>query len=501
MKEWKATTAVLLLGIGILSGCSQASQAAQEISINVKVSQAQKGVIGEGEIYTGKITSSETVNITPKISGKVAAVNVDVGSKVKKGQVLFKLEDDDLLNKLKIAKSDVAAAQAAIASAEDSHESGMVSANSGVVSSRNSIISAKSAITQAQGGINQAQAAVDQAQTGLKQARTAVSTAKNTVKQTQEALENAKKNLSRTESLYASSLASQMQLEEAQAAQVSAQAAYDNAVNAKSNAEEQLAAAERSLATAQKALTTAKDAYENAKNSYENANNGYKNAQHQLEVAQSTAGVDASRQKLEQARLNVEIAQNSLDNAVITSPIAGIVRSKNIEVGEIASAASPALVIHNLDSVNLEIYVPAERINDINAGDPVQVRVAASGILTTGKVKSIGTDDANGNGFPVKIAVANPDGKLKSGMLADVSFVDANAKEGIIIPAKAIEKDGDQSYVYIAVDGHALRKDITVGEESGTQALVANGLENGEQIIVNNHALLSDHAAITVSQP
>ena len=56
MKEWKATTAVLLLGIGILSGCLQASQAAQEISINVKVSQAQKGVIGEGEIYTGKIT-------------------------------------------------------------------------------------------------------------------------------------------------------------------------------------------------------------------------------------------------------------------------------------------------------------------------------------------------------------------------------------------------------------------------------------------------------------
>lgn len=501
MKEWKATAAVLLLGTGILSGCSQGSQAAQDININVKVSQAQKGVIGGEEIYTGKTTSSETVNITPKIAGKVAAITVDVGSEVKKGQVLFKLEDDDLSNKLKIAKSDVAAAQAAIASAEDSRKSGVVSANSGIVSSRNGVISSKSAITQAEQGINQAEAVIDQAQTGLKQARTAVSTAGNTVKQTQEALQTAKKNLSRTQSLYASSLATQVQLEEAQAVQVSAQTAYDNALNAKANAENQLAAAKKSLTTAQKALSTAKAAYENAKNSYENANSGYQNAQQQLEVAESTAGVEASRQKLEQAHLNAEIAQNSLDNAVITSPITGIVKSKNIEAGELASTASPALVIHNLDSVNLEIYVPAERINDIKAGDAVQVRIAASGILTTGKVKSIGSDDANGNGFPVKITVANTNGKLKSGMLADVSFVDANAQEGIIIPTKAIEKDGDQSYVYVAVDGHAVRKEITVGEEAGTQALVANGLENGDQVIVNNQTLLADNAAITVSQP
>ncbi|OMF81298.1 efflux RND transporter periplasmic adaptor subunit [Paenibacillus peoriae] len=501
MKRWEATTAVILLGTIIISGCSQGTEAPQDINVKVKVSQAHKGVIGRGEIYTGKITSSETVNITPKISGKVKNIAVDVGTEVKKGQLLLKLEDDDLRNNLKIAKSNVSAAEAAIMSAEDTRESSMVSANSGIVSSRNSVISSKSAISQAEKGINEAQQTVNQAQTALKQARTAVSTATNTIRPTQEGLLNAKKNLSRTQTLYNSSLVTQAQLEEAQAAQVSAQTAYDNATNAKSNAKDQLSAGEKSLTIAQKALATSKTAYENAKNSYENTNIGYKNAQRQLVVSQSTAGIEASQQKLEQSKLNVDIVHNLLNNSVITSPINGIVKTKNIEVGEITSTSSPSLVIHNLDSVNLLIYVTAEKINDIKVGDPVQVRVASPATLTTGKVKSISSEDTNGNGFPVKITVVNTSDELKSGMLADVSFVGTNAKEGIIISTRAIEKEGNMSYVYVAANGHAIRKEITIGEEAGPQTLITNGLKDGDQVIVNNLALLSNNTAIRISKP
>ncbi|WP_338533635.1 efflux RND transporter periplasmic adaptor subunit [Paenibacillus peoriae] len=501
MKRWEAIAAAILLGTSMISGCSQSDEAAQDIKVTVKVSKAQKGVIGRGEQYTGKITSSETVNITPKISGKVASIAVDVGTEVKKGQVLLKLENDELRNNLKIAKTDVVAAEAAISSAEDSRESGVVSANSGIVSSKNSVISSKNTITQAEGGINEAQAAVNQAQTALKQARTAVSTAENTVKQTQESLSIARKGLSRTRALYNSSLVTQAQLEEAQAAQVSAQTVYDNALNARSNAKENISAAEKSLTTAKKALATARSAYLNAKSSYENANTGYQNAQRQLQVVQSSAGIEASRQKLEQAKLKVDIAQNSLNNTVIKSPINGIVKIKSIEVGETASTSSPSLVIHNLDSVNLLINVPAEKINDVKFGDFVQVRVPSSDILTTGRVRSLGSDDENGGGFPIKITVANANGKIKSGMLADVSFVGGDAKEGIIVSSKAIEKNGDKAYVYVVINGHPVHKEITIGEEGGSQTLVTKGVEEGDQVIINNFALLGNDTAIQISRP
>ncbi|WP_046214480.1 efflux RND transporter periplasmic adaptor subunit [Paenibacillus wulumuqiensis] len=501
ISKWEVTAGALLLSTVVLSGCGNASsQASQDMNVNVKVAQAQQGVIGQGEIYTGTVTPSATVNIMPKISGKVSTVAVDVGAEVKKGQVLLKLEDDDLRNNLEIAKSNVAAAAAGVNTAKDSRESGLVSANSGVVSSKNGIISSKSSINQAQGSINQAQGTVNQAQTALKQAQTAVSTAGNTIKQTQQALTNAQSTLKRTQSLASNGLATQAELEQAQAAAVSAQTAYDNAVNGKANAEEQLAAAQKSLTTAQKGLSTAKAAYENATSSYENANSGYSNAQRQLEVSGSTAGIEASQQKLEQAQLNVQIAQDSLDDTVVKSPINGIVTTKNAEVGEMASPSAASLVIANLSTVNMLIYVPADEINNIQAGDQVQVRVASSNIVTSGKVKNINPMDASGNGYPVKITVSNTDGKLKSGMLADVSFVGKNAKQGIIVPSKAVQKDGKKAYVYVVSKDHAIRKEVTIGSESGSQTLITSGLKAGEQIVQNNLALMSDNTSITVSQ-
>lgn len=498
IKKWEVTAAALLVSSMILAGCSS-GEPVQDMNVTVKVSQAQKGMIGQGEIYTGTVTPSATVNIMPKISGKVSAISVDIGTEVKKGQVLFKLEDDDLRNNLQIAQSNVEAAAAGVTTAKDSRESGMVSANSGVVSSKGGVISSKSAIDQATGGINQAQAGVNQAQTALKQAQTAVSTATNTIRQTQENVTNAQKTASRTQSLFNNGLATQAELEQVTAAVVTAQTAYQNAVNTKANAEEQLVAAQNSLGTAQKGLSTAQSAYENATSSYENANSGYSNAQRQLDVAQSTAGISASEQKVAQARLNVNIAQDNLKNAVVTSPINGIITTKNAETGEMVAPSAPSLVIANLSTVNMLIYVPADQINNIQAGDRVQVRVASSNILTTGKVKNINSIDSSGNGYPVQVAVSNADNKLKPGMLADVSFIGKDAKEGIIVPTKAIQKDGKTSYVYVAVNNKAIRKEVKVGSEMGSQTLITSGLKDGDKVIQNNIALLSDQSTVTVS--
>ncbi|MEK5320287.1 efflux RND transporter periplasmic adaptor subunit [Paenibacillus sp. FSL L8-0644] len=482
----ESTLAALVLGGAVLAGCSSNSGAAQDMVVPVKISQAQQGIIGQGNIYTGTVTPSETVNIVPKVGGKVVELPVDIGSEVKKGQVLFKLDDKDMRNNVAKARAAAAAAAAGVSTAQASHESTMVQANSGLVQSKSGVIQSQSAINQAQGAINQATTAVEQATHG-------VSSAANTVKQTQQALADAQKNVTRTQSLFDAGASTQAQLEQAKTAVVNAEAAYNNAQNAQANAQDQLVAA-------QKALTTARNSYDSAKNSYSNANSGYSNAQNQLKVSQNTAVIESSQQSLKQAQLNVNIAQDALDDTVVTSPINGIVGTKNAEVGEMVSAQSPALVIANLSTVNILIYVPAEQINNVKAGDKVQVRVAASNIVTTGTVKNVSPLDASGKGYPVKISVANPDTKLKSGMLADISFVAANAQEGIVVPTAAVQKDQGKEYVYVVNGDHAKRKEVKTVQTAGSQTLVTSGLSNEENVIVNNLALLSDNSPITISQ-
>ncbi|MEB4781693.1 efflux RND transporter periplasmic adaptor subunit [Paenibacillus jamilae] len=478
----ESTLAALVLGGAVLAGCSSNSGAAQDMVVPVKISQAQQGIIGQGNIYTGTVTPSETVNIVPKVGGKVVELPVDIGSEVKKGQVLFKLDDKDMRNNVAKAR----AAAAGVSTAQASHESTMVQATSGLVQSKSGVIQSQSAINQAQGAINQATTAVEQATHG-------VSSAANTVKQTQQALADAQKNVTRTQSLFDAGASTQAQLEQAKTAVVNAEAAYNNAQNAQANAKDQLIAA-------QKALTTARNSYDTAKNSYSNANSGYSNAQNQLKVSQNTAGIESSQQSLKQAQLNVNIAQDALDDTVVTSPINGIVGTKNAEVGEMVSAQSPALVIANLSTVNTLIYVPAEQINNVKAGDKVQVRVAASNIVTTGTVKNVSPLDASGKGYPVKISVANPDMKLKSGMLADISFVAANAQEGIVVPTAAVQKDQGKEYVYVVSGDHAKRKEVKTVQTTGSQTLITSGLSKEENVIVNNLALLSDNSPITITQ-
>ncbi|MFD1884873.1 efflux RND transporter periplasmic adaptor subunit [Paenibacillus wenxiniae] len=500
IKKWEMTATALVLSTVLLAGCSNGNEAASTMNVTVKVASAQQGRIGQGEVYTGTVNPSETVNIVPKMMGKIAAVSVDVGTPVKPGQVLFKLEDDDLRNNLKIAQSNVDAAAAGVQTAQASRESGIVSANSGVVGSKSGVISAKSAITQAQNGINQAQSAVNQTNTALKQAQIGVSTANNVIKQTAEALKTAQSTLTRTQSLLSNGLATQAALEQAQAAVSSAQTAYNNAINAKANAEDQLQAAQNAVATANKGLATARESYSNATSGYANANDGYSNAQRQLAVSQSTAGIEASQQKLKQAQLNVDIARDQLDNAVVKSPSNGIVVTKNIEVGEMTPSGAASLVISDIDTVHIIIYVPAGEIDHVQKGDSVQINVSASNVLATGQVTRIDPQSTNGNGYPVEIAVSNKDGKLKPGMLANVSFISHEAREGLIIPTKAVVQDGKHAYVYIAVKGKAIRKQVTIGTTSGAQTLITGGLKAGDQVIENNQALLDSNTTITLSQ-
>lgn len=80
----ESTLAALVLGGAVLAGCSSNSGAAQDMVVPVKISQAQQGIIGQGNIYTGTVTPSETVNIVPKVGGKVVELPVDIGSEVKR---------------------------------------------------------------------------------------------------------------------------------------------------------------------------------------------------------------------------------------------------------------------------------------------------------------------------------------------------------------------------------------------------------------------------------
>ena len=107
---------VLLIGVGIYSfGKKKPVQQVRKTVPNVKVQKVSLGSISTQVQYASKLQAIQQVTVSPKTAGKIAAVNVDVGSKVTAGQVLFTLDTSELSAQLQQNQAALDASNANLA--------------------------------------------------------------------------------------------------------------------------------------------------------------------------------------------------------------------------------------------------------------------------------------------------------------------------------------------------------------------------------------------------
>ncbi len=122
--------------------------------------------ISQWDSFNGRIEAVESVQLRPRVSGYIDKVNFTDGQEVKKGEVLFTIDDRTYRAALEQAQATLARAktQASLARSEANRTDKLVNTN---VVSREEWEQRRSAATQAQDDIRAAQAAVDAAQLNL----------------------------------------------------------------------------------------------------------------------------------------------------------------------------------------------------------------------------------------------------------------------------------------------------------------------------------------------
>jgi RND family efflux transporter, MFP subunit len=122
--------------------------------------------ISQWDSFNGRIEAVESVQLRPRVSGYIDKVNYTDGQEVKKGEVLFTIDDRTYRAALEQAQANLARAktQASLAQSEANRTDKLVNTN---VVSREEWEQRRSAATQAQADIRAAQAAVDAAQLNL----------------------------------------------------------------------------------------------------------------------------------------------------------------------------------------------------------------------------------------------------------------------------------------------------------------------------------------------
>lgn len=105
----KKTTLLCLAAVIFLSGCSSSTAS---IKNNVQTTKSAQQSNNSEFIMGGKVASNEEANITSKIAGKISEVLVDVGSNVKQGDAIIKLDTQDLQTQVDQAQAALNTAQA-----------------------------------------------------------------------------------------------------------------------------------------------------------------------------------------------------------------------------------------------------------------------------------------------------------------------------------------------------------------------------------------------------
>ncbi|MCM7669893.1 efflux RND transporter periplasmic adaptor subunit [Enterobacter asburiae] len=156
----------MLLSV-LLVGCDNSvAQNAAPPAPAVSAADVVVKSISQWDSFNGRIEALESVQLRPRVSGYIDKVNYTDGQEVKKGEVLFTIDDRTYRAALEQAQANLARAktQASLAQSEANRTDKLVNTN---VVSREEWEQRRSAATQAQADIRAAQAAVDAAQLNL----------------------------------------------------------------------------------------------------------------------------------------------------------------------------------------------------------------------------------------------------------------------------------------------------------------------------------------------
>ena len=142
MKYRKLVCAAMAGAMVFMSACSSGnSDTTATKKIPVEVLTVVKGDVKNEFTYSGKLTAKEVANLVPMLNGKVEKVYFEVGDEVKKGDILFEMDNDSYVNNLssasaayKAAEASVALAQLGLKNAETAYNNNKVLYEAGAVS-------------------------------------------------------------------------------------------------------------------------------------------------------------------------------------------------------------------------------------------------------------------------------------------------------------------------------------------------------------------------------
>jgi RND family efflux transporter MFP subunit len=204
--------------------------------------------------------------------------------------------------------------------------------------------------------------------------------------------------------------------------------------------------------------------------------------------------------EIEAQKANVEIAQArqtaakaNLDDHQLAAPFSGHIGLVDLSPGEFISVGESLLTLDDMSEMDLDLLVPERYFSQLRTGMAVQVQVQAWGTEQfEGEVAAVDTRvNPETLNIKARVKIANPENKLKPGMLSSATLT-FRPEAVAIIPVQALEYSGTKRFVYRVVDDKAQRTEVKVGARIDSRVVIESGIDIGEAIVVEGLVNMRD---------
>ena len=224
-------------------------------------------------------------------------------------------------------------------------------------------------------------------------------------------------------------------------------------------------------------------------------------AQAETDAANAEADRDAALQELVSLNVPEQAIQGIQRGLPIThaesairSPIAGTVVEKLITPGQLlAAGTTPCFTVANLSRVWVMAQVFGSDLSSVSVGDSAEVSGGSGSNSLSGIVDNISAlVDPDTRSVPVRVVVDNPGDVLKKQMYVRVRIRSRVERSGLLIPVAAVLRDEENlPFVYVVEsDAGFARRHVTLGNRTGDQYVIPEGLAAGERIVVDGGLFL-----------
>ena len=500
------------------AGSVSAQKAASPVA--VPVATARRGTIVSTKQYTGHLQPHAEVKVFANVPGKIVALNATVGQSVAKDDVLAETNSRETTLAVRRAESALSSVQSRLtlmeANAQTRVESQLAVAQEILMTAQSNLVETQSlAEMRVRNQLVQAEADYQAAKETIEKSKT---NAEQGLERARVERDDAKADYDRNKSLHEKQLISNSNFESVEkrlrlAATRLAEAQVTARQFEEGSTHPSVEKAKAELAVARKLVEIRSWGREIvlAESKVTQAQAGLSAAQKLVEAKSWEREIEIARSAVSQAEEQLKIAREQVSDAIIKSPIDGVIATHHLNVGDYAGSASsptgkPVFTVIGVKVLKAIWSMPVGDARRIHSGELVLISTDAGIRNIVGMINFISPRVNRENNtvlvhanVPNSVGTLSHNGGLRPGGTITVSIKTGERKKVQLLPLHSVLHIQNGSGTVFTVEGNTARREqVSVGAVYGGEIEITARLLNGTLVIVGEQHQIQDGTPVSI---